>query len=332
MRQTDLGGTVTQLLYDGVNLIAEYDASNNVLRRYVHGPGIDEPLVWYEGAGTTSKTWLYADHQGSIVGQADATGTSTAIYSYGPFGEPNQTAGTRFRYTGQQYLSQLGLYYYKARFYSPMLGRFLQTDPIGYADDANLYAYVGNSPIDRRDPTGLFASPWHIYIGYQVGRELGMGVWDSLRLGWYNAFHDFVSGSQDAQNANWHAMATPDQTREEAAVGTSAFIATMLASGTFPDAGRALGADNDRFAAGHAGYQTYDGLTSLFTTSEGWHHMIGDWFPSTESVRAAISSGVDLLRGAGWTGGGPPLPTVGATSSTLGGGTFGGLSGGAARK
>ena len=88
-----------------MNLIAEYDASNNVLRRYVHGPGIDEPLVWYEGAGTTSKTWLYADHQGSIVGQADATGTSTAIYSYDPFGEPNQTAGTRFRYTGQQYLA-----------------------------------------------------------------------------------------------------------------------------------------------------------------------------------------------------------------------------------
>jgi hypothetical protein len=54
-------------------------------------------------------------------------------------------------------MSNLGLYYYKARFYSPALGRFLQTDPIGFADDTNLYAYVGNNPINLTDPTGLAA-------------------------------------------------------------------------------------------------------------------------------------------------------------------------------
>ncbi|MER2506795.1 MAG: hypothetical protein ABTQ24_12955 [Azonexus sp.] len=69
---------MTNLLYDGVDLIAEYDSASTVLRRYVHGHGVDEPLLWYEGAGTTSKTWLYADHQGSIVvGQADSAGTSS---------------------------------------------------------------------------------------------------------------------------------------------------------------------------------------------------------------------------------------------------------------
>nr|WP_255722059.1 RHS repeat-associated core domain-containing protein [Ectothiorhodospira lacustris] len=78
-----------------------------------------------------------------------------AIYSYGPYGEPNVTTGVRFRYTGQQYLGGLNLYYYKARFYSPALGRFLQTDPIGTRDDLNLYAYVGNNPVNFSDPTGL---------------------------------------------------------------------------------------------------------------------------------------------------------------------------------
>ena len=80
--------------------MAEYDAAGTLQRRWVHGPGVDEPLVAYEGTTTANKSWLYADHLGSIVGAADAAGTSTAIYSYGPYGEPNTTTGQRFRYTG----------------------------------------------------------------------------------------------------------------------------------------------------------------------------------------------------------------------------------------
>ena len=128
------------------------------MRRYVHGLGTDEPIVWYEGAGTANKNWLYTDHLGSVVATANTTGASTATYTYGPYGEPDTTNGIRFRYTGQQLIGELGLYYYKARFYSPVLGRFLQTDPIGYKDDQNLYAYVGSNSVNRTDPSGLKAA------------------------------------------------------------------------------------------------------------------------------------------------------------------------------
>lgn len=127
--------TTTHLLYDANKLVAQYDAANTtILRRYVHGSGTDEPIVWYEGSSTTAKSWFHADHQGSIVATTNASGALTWAYNYEPYGEPNTTAtyASPLRYTGQQLISELGLYYYKARFTPPRWGCMLQIDPVGY--------------------------------------------------------------------------------------------------------------------------------------------------------------------------------------------------------
>ncbi len=95
------------------------------------GPGSDEPLVWYEGTGTADRHWLHADERGSVVAVTNDSGAATAIDSYDEYGVPASGNVGRFQYTGQAWLPELGMYYYKARIYAPTLGRFLQTDPIG---------------------------------------------------------------------------------------------------------------------------------------------------------------------------------------------------------
>lgn len=193
------GASATGLLYSGPDLVAEYDGGGALVRRYVPGQGIDAPIVWYEGAGVGDRRWLLADPQGSIVAATNGSGAAIITNTYDEYGVPGPSNQGRFQYTGQIWLPEVGLYHYKARAYSPTLGRFLQTDPTGYDDGLNWYAYVGNDPLNNADPDGKQTLPNSVYDRYNENRQACGGDLGCMRA---------VNRQQDIEGAKMVGTAT----------------------------------------------------------------------------------------------------------------------------
>jgi len=153
--QKTVGSVKSRYIYSGWQRIADYDGVAGTLQnRYIYGTSLDEPLIQVTSAGVL--TFLHADKMGSIVATSSNTGAVTNKNKFSPFGEITTLAGTTFGFTGQRYDSELGLSYFKHRYYSQKLGRFLQPDPAGYrGKDYNLLTYAFSSPLSHVDPMGL---------------------------------------------------------------------------------------------------------------------------------------------------------------------------------
>jgi RHS repeat-associated protein len=120
----------------------------------VYGTNVDEPIVL---ADSGAAYFYHADALGSVVALTNQAGAVQETYSYGPYGEVSgaSAVGNPYLYTARHYDSETSLYYYRARYYDPRLGRFLQSDPVGYAEHPNLYTYCANNPVNFIDPFGL---------------------------------------------------------------------------------------------------------------------------------------------------------------------------------
>jgi RHS repeat-associated protein len=177
-----VGGVTTYFLYDGEDIIAEYDNAGTLVASYIHGPGIDEPVQMTRGGSTYFYTM---DGLGSIRDLTDAAQSIVEQYDYDSFG--NLTAppatGNPYTYTSREYDSETGLLFYRARYYDPAIGRFLTEDPIGFeGGDVNFYAYVAGNPINAVDPSGLLTIPFAGWM--DLGECAGQAALDYWAKRW----------------------------------------------------------------------------------------------------------------------------------------------------
>jgi RHS repeat-associated protein len=145
--------------YDGVNPYADFNSSGSLTFSYLYGPGMIDFLLARLDTNAIPN-WYLTDKLGSVRLFVTTDGTVLDQITYDSYGniasESSPTNGDRFKFTGREWDSEIGQYFYRARYYGPGIGRFESEDPLGFASgDTNLFRYVRNAPILFSDPSGM---------------------------------------------------------------------------------------------------------------------------------------------------------------------------------
>jgi RHS repeat-associated protein len=217
--------SVRKFVSDGWDVVAELDGNNAPVRSYVWGQDVTGTL---QGAGGVGGLLLLTDAGGTFQAGYDGSGNLTTLvdagtgavaasYEYDPFGVTVKAVGAYaeanpFRFSTKYADAETGLLYYGHRYYQPQTGRWLSRDPLGEAGGTNLYGFVGNDPLTRVDPTGLYEKDVHYYLTYFLARQTGCFTKEEAEM--------VAEGNQDADENElykpaqgpWHSHSVrPDQ-------------------------------------------------------------------------------------------------------------------------
>ena len=174
------GATTNYLICDGIHVIAEVGTSGSLVRSYVYGPGIDNILSMTVYGATTNTYYYIKDHLGSVQAIVDASGSIVESYQYdawgnvlnvfdssgSPIANRQSQIGNRYLWQGREISWKTGLYFFRARWYDPVTGRWLSNDPIGISGGLNQYVFCSNNPVNFVDPTGLDARTVLLPFGF----------------------------------------------------------------------------------------------------------------------------------------------------------------------
>ena len=260
-----INGVSTSYLYDDMNIVKETTTTSTV---DFLATGWDEVFTRTDAGGTSG---ILRDGLGSTLGLTDSNGVVQTSYTYDPFGNTTSTgagSSNSTQFTGREN-DGTGLYFYRSRYYSPDLQRFISEDPVGIRGGVNVYAYAANDPVNFTDPLGHWPSKLGVHVHqHSIDRVLK----DRLSPEELEMLKDYI---KEADKSEWqevpyshrHAMTPGDESKTDARKKANDFVRDELIqalhSPNIADKMRhlayAMHAMQDATSPAHAGFRKYNG-------------------------------------------------------------------------